>query len=244
MKKVALLKSWKEDCLLMEQYIKQKAFDGSPLQILEAGCGQGWPFDLQGIRFKLTGVDIDKDVLELRRRRANDLTELIACDLRLLDLGKARFDVVYCSYVLEHIEDAKFVLEKFSKCIKSKGILILRIPDRNSVWGFVTRFTPFWFHIFHKKYIRGVRNAGKTGLGPFPTFHDPVVSRSGVHEFCRQHDFTIKEEYGHGYYLDQLRFTKFLIYVFVRCMSIISLRKLAWEHNDLTYILEKRVSGE
>ena len=63
MKKIELLKSWDQDCRLMEKYIKQKAINGSPLQILEAGCGQFWPLDLKDIQFTLTGVDIDKDAL-------------------------------------------------------------------------------------------------------------------------------------------------------------------------------------
>ena len=60
----------------MEKYIKQKAINGSPLQILE-WCGQFWPLDLKDIQFTLTGVDIDKGALHLRRTKYNDLSELI-----------------------------------------------------------------------------------------------------------------------------------------------------------------------
>ena len=77
------------------------------------------------------------------------------------------------------------------------------------------------------------------GFGPFPTFYDPVVSRAGIHEFSRKNRFIIKEEFGHGSYLDSRAITGVLTYVFVRCVSLPSLGKLAWEHADLTYILEK-----
>src|SRR6266571_3144378 len=170
----------------MEKYIKQKATAGSPLQILEAGCGQYWPLELNGIQFTLTGVDLNKDVLNLRRVRSNDLSKMIVGDLRFLDLEKNRYDVIYNSYVLEHIDGAERVLENFSNWLKPGGILILRMPDRNSVWGFVTRFTPFWVHMFHTKYIKGVRKAGTTGFGPFPTFHNPILSRTGIQEYCRK----------------------------------------------------------
>src|SRR6266446_1582470 len=177
MKKLKLLKNGTQEFTLLEKHIKQKATDGLPLQILEAGCGQFWPLDLKDIQFTLTGSDIDEDVLHLRRAKHNDLSEMIVGDLRFLDPEENKYDVIYNSYVLEHIDSAEGVLEKFSKWLKPKGILILRIPDRNSVRGFFTRVTPFWFHMFYAKYIVRLRGAGTTGFGPFRTFYDPIVSR-------------------------------------------------------------------
>ena len=239
MKKVKLLKSWDQDCRLMEKYIKQKATDGVPLHILEAGCGQFWPLDLKEIRFTLTGVDTDKDALELRRTQYNDLSEMIVGDLRSLELEKNRYDVIYNSYVLEHIDGAEGVLEKFANWLKPGGILILRMPDRNSERGFVTRITPFWFHMFYNKYIVRWRHAGKAGFGPYPTFYDPIVSRAGIQQYCRNHHFNIKEEYGQRSDPGDQGITGFLIYLFARSVSLLSLGKLAWEYSDLTYILEK-----
>ena len=45
-------------------------------------------------------------LLHLRRTKYNDLNEMIAGDLRSLDLEKNRYDVIYNSYVLEHIDGA------------------------------------------------------------------------------------------------------------------------------------------
>jgi SAM-dependent methyltransferase len=239
MKKLKLFKSWDEDCRIMEKYIKQKAVDRSPLHILEAGCGQHWHLDLTGIQFTITGVDIDKDALELRRTQYNDLGEMIVGDLRSVDLEKNRYDVIYNSYVLEHIDGAEGVLEKFANWLRPGGILILRMPDRNSVRGFVTRITPFWFHMLYGKYITLFRDAGKTGFGPFPTFYDPIVSRPGIQEFCRNNHFIIKEEYGQRSDLRGQGIIGFIIYLFVRTINLLSLGKLAWEYSDLTYILEK-----
>ena len=87
--------------------------------------------------------------------------------------------MIYNSYVLEHIDGADGVQAKFSNWLKPGGILILRIPDRDSVRGFVARLTPFWFHVFYVKYIVGLRQAGTTGFGPFRTFYDPIVSQGG-----------------------------------------------------------------
>jgi SAM-dependent methyltransferase len=238
MRKIKLVKGWGQESGLLEKHIKQKATDRGPLHILEAGCGQYWPLDLKGIQFTLTGNDIDKDVLHLRKAKHNDLNEMIVGDLRFLDLEKNGYDVIYNSYVLEHIEGAERVLENFSNWLKPRGILILRIPDRNSVRGFVTRVTPFWFHLFYVKYIVGLRDAGKTGFGPFPAFYDPIVSRAGIYEFCRKNGFIVKEEFGHGS-IESKGIRGVLIYLLVRTVSLFSLGKLAWEHSDLTYVLEK-----
>jgi len=239
MNRLKLLKSWSEECRLLEKHIKQRVIDGVPLHILEAGCGQYWPLDLKGIQFTLTGNDIDAQVLHLRKAKRRDLDEIIVGDLRFLDLQENKYDVIYNSYVLEHIPDAARVLESFSNWLKPKGILILRIPDRNSVRGFFTRVTPFWFHMFYAKYIFRLQHAGTTGFGPFRTFYDPIVSRTGIREFCRNKRFRIKEEYGHGCHLDRQGITGLLEYIFVRAVSILSLGKLAWDHTDLTYVLEK-----
>jgi hypothetical protein len=117
-------------------------------------------------------------------------------------------------------------------------VLILRMPDRNSVKGFVTRVTPFWFHMFYGKYIARFRPAGKTGFGPYPTFYDPIVSRAGIREYCRNNHFIINEEYGQRFDLGK-GITGFLLYLVVRTVSLLSFGQLAWEYADLTYILEK-----
>lgn len=239
MRKIKLLKGWAEECRLLEKHIRQKASDGMALHILEAGCGQYWPLDLKDIQFTLTGNDIGKDVLDLRKAKHNDLSEMIVGDLRFLDIENNRYDVIYNSYVLEHIEGAERVLENFSNWLKPGGLLILRIPDRNSVKGFVTRVTPFWFHMLYAKYIVRLRGAGTTGFGPFPTFYDPIISRAGIRQFCRNKRFIIKEEYGHGSHLHSQGIARFLIYLLARAASLLSLGKLAWEYTDLTYVLEK-----
>src|SRR4029077_4109575 len=240
MKKLKLLEDWSEESRLLEKHIRQKATGGLALHILEAGCGQFWPLDLKDIQFTLTRNGIDEEVLHLRKAKHKDLNETIAGDLRFLDIQKNRYDVIYNSYVLEHIEGAERVLENFSNWLKPGGLLILRIPDRNSVRGFVARVTPFWFHMFYVKYIVGLRDAGKTGFVPFPTFYDPIVSRIGIHQFCGNKRFIIKEEYGHGSYRDTRGIAGLVIGLFARTISLLSLGKLAWKYADLTYVLEKQ----
>lgn len=224
----------------MELSIKQKAVDGSPLEILEAGCGQRWYLNLDEIEYKLTGADLDKDALEIREKKFQDLDQGILGDLRTINLEENKYDVIYNSFVLEHIQNAEQVLNNFFKWLKPGGILILSIPDRNSVFGFVTRVTPFSFHVFYRKYIQGDKNAGKPGFEPYPTFYDKIVSREGIHKYCEENGYLIQGEYGSVSFARGKGVIPILIYLFVILLHLLSFGTLDWKYNNLTYILEKQ----
>jgi hypothetical protein len=76
--------------------------------------------------------------------------------------------------------------------IKTKGVLMLRIPDADTVYGFGSKYSPFWVPVFYKKYIQGYQNAGKPGYAPFPVFYDSVISRRGMQEYCRKRGLQLK----------------------------------------------------
>lgn len=235
------LASGEQEINLIERYIKSKAVPGAPLQILEAGCGQKWPINLGHTNYALTGVDCDKAALEIRINVQKDIHEAIEGDLCLVRLGDSRFDVIYNSFVLEHVKDAGKVLQNFSKWLKPHGLLIIKIPDPNSVRGFVTRITPHWFHIFYYKYLLGSPNAGKPGYAPYVTFYHPLVSRNGIYRFCSENHFLIREECGDGGYPSYgcglvSQFTKLL----ARTIAVFSFGKLTSRYTNLLYILEKR----
>ena len=96
-------------------------------------------------RYKLTGVDIDKHALEHRKSAEKDLDDAIVADLRSVDLPSNAYDVIYNAYVLEHIDGAEQVLQKFLNWLKPNGALIICIPDRYSAYGFFAYHTPHWF---------------------------------------------------------------------------------------------------
>jgi len=240
MKKIEIFKSNEKEARLLEKYIEQKTTNKTTIQILEAGCGRQWPLKLKKINYTLTVIDIDEAALVLRKKKFNDINERIIGDLRSVVMEESKYDVIYNSFVLEHIDNAQCVLENFCKWLKPEGLLILRIPDRNSVYGFITRITPFWFHVFYRKYFKGMKNAGKSGFGPYPTKYDFIISRAGIHSFCKKNNLIIKGEYGQSYYISGRGFIPVLTKLFVKFFSHLSFGKLAWEYNNLTYILEKK----
>lgn len=232
------LGSWKQEMDTIANHIKQKACSDRALSILEAGCGRKWGLDLEDVQYTLTGIDIDQSALDIRKNHKRDLDIIILGDLRTVAL-RSEYDIIYCNYVLEHIDGAEGILENFARWLKPGGILILRIPNRDSAAGFLTRITPFWFHIFYKKYIQGFKNAGKPGYAPYPTFYDEVVSRSGIYEFCEKHGLSMRAEYSLGHQRKKRRVFVFLSRLLVWIVHLASFGGLSVKYSSLTYVIEK-----
>ena len=220
---------------LIARRIRSMAGD-EELQILEAGCGRKWPIDLSGARYRLTGVDLDAKALEARKNEVRDLHEAIVGDLCSIDFPRAHFDVIYSAFVLEHIKGAEQVLEKLALWLKPGGLLILQVPDRDSVYGFFARITPFWFHVFYAKhfnaYYRRTGTAGQPGHGPYPTHHDPIIGRAQFREFAAEHGFDLEHEVG-------FRRLPRVQQIFTTAVSLLTLRRLASSHIDLCYIARR-----
>lgn len=233
---IAVLESYNEQVALFTRAIRDLAAKRGKLEILEAGCGRTWPLKLDGVDYRLTGIDVDRHGLEARRTIAKDLDEAIVADLRSVDLPAGKFDVIYSSYVLEHIDGAERVLDNFGRWLKDGGVLLLVIPDRGTVWNFVSEMTPYKFHVLFKRVISKNPNAGKPGFGPFPTYHDPVVSRAGLREYCARSPLTIRHEFAKRF--DPARL-KSLVTFGTKAIGALSLGRLSSEYCDLVYVVEK-----
>jgi SAM-dependent methyltransferase len=232
-----ILPTYEDMTSLLTSCIRELAGRRGALEILEAGCGRRWPLRMDGVSYRLTGVDLDPHSLEHRRSAEKDLHEAILGDLREVDFPEARFDVIYSSFVLEHIRGAEQVLDRFARWLKPGGLVLLIVPDRGSVWGFVARLTPFWFHVLFKRYVQGAKDAGKPGHAPYPTAHDAVVSRRGIHRYCRDRSFSIKHE--HGRRFAPRRFAPVVRFV-VAAVHALSFGALDSDHSDLVFVLEKK----
>ena len=121
----------------------------------------------------------------------------------------------------------------------TRRAVALTYPNRDSVHGFLTRITPFWFHVLFKKYVEGVKNAGKPGFDPYPVYYEKVVSRRGVHLWCGERGAVIEEEYGSRYYFDHFNRLKRPLNIFMHTIHYLSLGRLACNHNNLAYVIRK-----
>lgn len=229
--------------VLTRHIFEQKSRLNRKLNMLEAGCGRKWHFDLKDLEYSLTGIDLDGSALELRKRNLQDLDVGIVGDLRTVELPESSFDLIFSSNVLEHVDGAEKALENMVKWLRPGGSLCLIFPNRDCAYSFVTRSTPFWVHVWYKRYIQRVKNAGKPGFDPYPVFFDKVVSRYGFHEFCRRHGLTMKAEYR----IDRIQMKNkvywFMIECLLRGISAASLGKLPVTYRNLLFIAEKPLTA-
>ena len=216
---------------IVVKYIEDYARCKDKIYILEAGCGRRWPYDLSRIRYVLTGIDINEDALRIRQQEKDDLHHVVLGDLRTASFARQSFDIIYSCFVLEHLSQTQLVLANFLEWLKPNGLLILKFPDRDSVYGFIARMTPFCFHILYKKYLIGNRNAGKPGFGPFPTIYEKIIAREAFHTFIRRSNLIVREEYGFGI---QSGIEK----LFANLCAQLSVGRLTAEYCNLLYILE------
>ena len=237
-----IIEDRKQAIEMIESLIRKEDSHNEPVRILEAGCGRRWPFKMEGIQHILTGVDMDKAALEIRKNTLGDLHETVEGDLCSVDLGANRYDVIYCSFVLEHVKRADVVMKNFVKWIKPNGIIIIKIPDPYSVQGYITRITPYWFHVFYYRFILGNKNAGKPGYGPYSTYYHSIVSRRGMRDFCndRSNCVVLAAEYGDEYFRPGRGAMKTLLHIFKRVINIISIGALSSKHTNLLYIIRKQ----
>jgi 2-polyprenyl-3-methyl-5-hydroxy-6-metoxy-1,4-benzoquinol methylase len=241
---LALTTSWHQEIQVLADCIKQKPRGSEPLQILEAGCGQKWDLKLGDTPYVLTGVDYDPAALEIRKNVVKDLDKTIVGDLRTARLTENFYDVIFCSYVLEHVQGARTVLENFVRWLKPDGMVIVQIPDPHSVKGFVTRMTPHWFHVFFYRHVRGFKHAGEPGHQPYPTHYDAVVSRRGMREFCRHNGLAIKAEFGCGWRTHGKGLMRVSIDLIQWLMSKFSLGALSSRHDDITFVMQREPQAE
>jgi len=234
------LSTWQDEMNTMSHHIRQKALNSNgTINILEAGCGNMTGLSLDGIQYTITGIDLDKNALDIRNKEERSLDNSIIGDLRSVNLESNKFDVIYNSYVLEHIDGAEGVLCNFVRWLKPGGILILRIPNRDSVRGFITRITPFWFHIFYARHLQGLKDAGKPGYAPYPTYYDKVVSRRGMYEFCERYGLHVKAEYSGGHGRKNRRISMIIDKMADWILHSATLNLLFSKHTILIYSIEK-----
>ncbi len=224
---------------LLAKYVASLGALRGELSILEAGCGNSWQLDLQGVPYVLTGIDVCEDALAIRRNKLGDLDRIIVGDIRTANLEADQYDVIYNSFVLEHLDQVERVLDNFERWVRPGGLLILRIPDRESVYGFLAQRTPFWFHVFYKRYIAGIKTAGKPGYDPFPTVYEPIVSRQGIRRWCVERGLTVREEIAWNYNVGRSGVASVLIRGTIKGIGVLSGGRLAASHVNLSYVIEK-----
>ncbi|MCO5185326.1 MAG: methyltransferase domain-containing protein [Anaerolineae bacterium] len=100
--------------------------------ILDLGCGRGWLAPYLAKYGDVVATDFSPDGLEYGRRNFGQFADFVLADPNLSNygLGDRQFDVVICSEVIEHVEEALDLLKQIQKLLSSHGLCILTTPNQ------------------------------------------------------------------------------------------------------------------
>lgn len=225
--------------MLSRRIADQASRTPPPLRVLEVGCGRRWAVDVDGIDVRITGIDLDEAALTHRRDVVGDLDEAILGDVRTVPLIKGAYDVAYSSFVLEHVADAESVLDGMVGALRGDGLLIVRVPDKHSVFGFLSRMLPFWVHVLWKRWVEGNKFAGQPGHDPYPVVYDEVVSRRGLHDYARRRGLELLDEAGTNPHIAAMGRLAPVAMAVQKLLALLSRGRLAGTHNNLTVVIRK-----
>lgn len=151
-------------------------------KVLDAGCGYKLPIDVPR-DVHLSGIDNSPAMLE----KNTNADELILGDLQTYPLPANEYDAVICWWVLEHVPRPADALINMSSSLAPGGLLVLGIPHLYSLKAFVTKLTPYRFHVWVLRHIYGVADAGKPGVEPMPTYLRRDLAPQRVKEIVGRH---------------------------------------------------------
>jgi nucleoside 2-deoxyribosyltransferase/SAM-dependent methyltransferase len=93
---------------------------------LDLGCGDGNFLDYV-LADEKTGVDGSVEMIRRHRQRLPEACFLLADCQRPLPLAPAAFDVVHCSFVLDHLTDVDACLREMRRLVAADGIVLLAV---------------------------------------------------------------------------------------------------------------------
>lgn len=235
-----LFEKYSAELRALEAHLAAEARGKRVLKILEAGCGREWHLRPKNIRIELTGLDLDEHALDHRKNVQKDLDKAIVGDLKTARLSAGTYDIVYSSFVLEHIAGAEKALDNMVQALKPGGLLIIRVPDLGGVQTFLARLLPRWVAITYYRHAWKIKDAGRPGFAPYPTYYDPVISISGFHEYCARRDLSILEQYGVGSYSGRgSGLLSRIVPIVARLIAVVSLGYVHDEYVDVTFVVRK-----
>lgn len=207
-----------------------------PVRIVEAGCGRKWALGDLGARIHLTGIDLDPEALRRRVEERKDLDVAILGNLMEVELPEGSCDVVFNSWVLEHLEHPEAALDRFFSWVRPGGLVVAIFPDRETAKGFVTRISPFFVHVWWYRWVQGRPTAGKPGFEPYPTYFGRVVGRRGMEAYCRRHGYRVLDQIGIRVSRSEVGL---LTHSMSRLIGWLSLGRLDGGYSDIAVVLQK-----
>lgn len=104
------------------------------------------------------------------------------------------FDLVCCHNVLEHVGAAARAVESLAASVAPGGVCVVAGPVPTSVKGWTTRLTPYRFHVWFYRRVRGSKTAGLPGHAPFPTRFSPGSHPAALRRLLTAHGLEVADQ--------------------------------------------------
>jgi SAM-dependent methyltransferase len=217
------------------QRVREYAYDHplQRIQVLEAGCGWGHGLDLGDIERSVTGVDIDSPALRAHTLARSDLDAWHLGDLRTVPLPPRGFDVVHAPFLIERIPQAELVLDRFVAALKPGGLLLVRLRDRATAYGFIDRLLPGWLRT---RLGRG--SAAANDPPPSPVY-EQVASHRGMQWYCVMRGLVVAEAYTSRETVTAFGRWNNLVAWLGRTVATLSGGRLTADHSEVTLVIRK-----
>ena len=165
----------------MQEYV-----DFNQKTVLDLGCGGGILTEaLAKLGAHMTGIDIEKDLIEVAKTHA--LENHLKIDYHAMpvqDYNDKQFDVIVCMEMLEHVESPIHIIKECKRLLKPGGTLFLSTINRT--------LKAYFELILMGEYV--------LQLLPRQT-HDykNFIQPSELEQYLRAHELTLKHLKGMGY---------------------------------------------
>ena len=142
--------------------------------VLDAGAGAGelFQYELKDKVKEVVGVDLDHRVV-----RNPQLHRGIYANLTSIPVEDNYFDLVFCRYVLEHIEKPQEFLHEMHRILKPGGCFLFLTPNMWHYVSIASSLTPKWFHNWYNR-LRGLQDEDT-----FPTVYHLNTKSCICHQF-------------------------------------------------------------
>jgi SAM-dependent methyltransferase len=120
-------------CLLKSLgYLKEGQENATAADI---GCGAGYTAKVFESRYRMVGIDVSMEALQLCRGRG--LKHLCQMDTNRFSLPfkSDTFDLVLALDVIEHLEDDTEALKECHRILRSEGHLVVTVPAFMALWS-------------------------------------------------------------------------------------------------------------
>jgi nucleoside 2-deoxyribosyltransferase len=104
------------------KYLTGKRFRAA----LDLGCGDG-NFLYNVTADQKTGVDVSIEMIRRHHQRLPEASFLLADCQRPLPLAPSSFDLIHCSFLLDHLTDADACLREMKRLVAPDGIVLLAL---------------------------------------------------------------------------------------------------------------------